>query len=56
MAVWNYRNQRGPHSLLSIATALRIKLAGVGNDLVFVDSEISLNVTTKSNKEMEAFK
>ena len=36
--------------------ALSAKLAIVGNDLVFVDKETSLNVTTKSNKEMEALK
>lgn len=36
--------------------ALSAKLAIVGSDLVFVDRETSLNVTTKSNKKMEALK
>lgn len=41
---------------MSVATAPSARLAIVGNALVFVDRETSLNVTTKSNKEMEALK
>lgn len=50
------KSKGDPPPLLSIAALLSTKLAVVGNDLFFVDGEISLNVTTKSNKGMEAFK